>query len=58
MNVISIASWDDTELENGYDTIESNNLGVNSLRRKIRNLVMSKNRSHKKPIFGFFRRTK
>ena len=58
MNVISIASWEDPEFEGGYDVIEAGNGRFNSLRKKIKNLVIEKNRTQKKSRFGFFRRTK
>ena len=59
LNVISIASWEDPELENdGYDIIEAGNGKINSLRKKIKDLVIKKNRSPKKSRFSFFRRAK
>ena len=63
MNVISVASWEDPEYEaGGYDVIEEGSIGVNSLREKIKDLVIEKSKdnekSSKKSLFGFFRRTK
>ncbi len=65
MNIISIASWYDTDYEVGYDVIEQGSVGFNTFdqrRERISDLVIDKNKdyekSHRNRKFRFFGRAK
>ncbi|MBQ6538889.1 MAG: hypothetical protein IJL76_01270 [Bacilli bacterium] len=65
MNIISVASWYDTDYDRGYDIIEQGGIGFNTFeqrRDRINDLIIEKNKDFekngKKSKFGFFRRAK
>ena len=61
MNIISIASWRNIDVDSGYDIIEQDSISFNTERKrkdKINSLIREKNKSQEKTKFSLFGRAK